>query len=111
MNSATVESLDLLYNTMFDTHEFNSSDTDQNDELFKFVINNIRLSEEGRIVVPALWLESVKHLLPDNYKLASSILKSVLRKYRNDESKLNQYNESISKLIDNKIVELSLIHI
>lgn len=102
--------LNQLANVFYDTHDYTSLDTDQNEELFHFVIDNMKRDEDGRIIVPALWNEGVKHLLPNNYRLASSILRSVLNKYKNDDKKLSQYNEYITKLIDNKVIERVNLH-
>jgi len=95
---------DFLQHTNSES-EFGDLDSKQNLELVEFVLNNIEVGEDGRICVPALWNERVKHLLPKNYKLASSILKSVIKKYSNNSEKLSQYNDSINKWIEQGVVE------
>jgi len=61
---------------------------------------------DGRLVLPALWDSEVKHLLPNNYKLANSVLSGIQRKFSSQPSKLVMYNDVIQSYINNDILQV-----
>ena len=77
-------------------HSNNSSEV----ELNNFVLNQSGVSEEGRLILPAVWNKSVIHRLPDNYNLAYNVLKSTYKKYEKQPDKLHQYDMTIKMQLD-----------
>ena len=73
-------------------------------ELFKLVIRETTLNAEGRLVLPALWNFKVLDRLPNNYNLASNILKSVFKKISKDKIKLNTYDSVIKQYYEEGII-------
>lgn len=69
-----------------------------NSKLVNYLIENTTRNEEGRLIMPLLWNDEVKHLLSNNFNLAKSILHSNLKKLL--KNKPNLY------LVDNNIKDL-----
>ena len=69
------------------------------------MLQNCSVSAEGRLVMPAIWNESVLHRLPDNYNLAYSVLKSCYKKYHKQPEKLQQYDMAIKQQLSQGIIE------
>ena len=67
-------------------------------EAMEYLIKECKISPEGRIIMPLLFVSKVKHLLPDNYNLAQVILHGLYKKYKDDPEKLNLMNYSIQEL-------------
>ena len=80
---------------MSDAHEISSNE---------YVLDNTAV-RDSRLELPALWNKSVLHLLPDNYGLAHSVLKSTYKKYKNQPDKLMQYDEAIKNQLEQDIIE------
>jgi len=74
--------------------------------LTRFVIDSVSRDSDGRLVLPALWDENVIHQLPNNYKLANSILSSIQRKFASQPEKLIMYNDVIQKYLNDDILEV-----
>ena len=83
----------------------NDDDVDLNNELVQYLLNNTERTEDGRLVMPLLWNDKVKHLLAHNFKLAKSVLLSNIKKYSKDETKLCLMSENISELESSGIIE------
>ena len=81
-------------------HSNNSSEV----ELNNFVLNQSGVSEEGRLILPAVWKKSVIHRLPDNYSLAHNVLKSTYKKQEKQPDKLHQYDMTIKMQLDQGIL-------
>lgn len=96
-------SLNKLLN--YDELESSSSHTDEDKNLVKFVINEAECHEDGRLILPCLWDKKVENLLPNNYKLASNILKSNLKKLGKNFDKLKQYNNVFLEQLESGIIE------
>ena len=79
---------------------------DRNKELADFVLKEMHVNEENRLVLPALWNSKVEDLLPNNYWLAYNVLSSVLKKYGSDRTKLVQYDEVIQQQIKDGVVKI-----
>lgn len=107
MKEITASLLEETYDAVLGTDnsilDYTVTDTDK--KLTRFVLDKTYTNDEGRLVVPALWNDKVKHCLPNNYRLAKSILNSTYKKYKNDHSKLVQYDGVIKDQIENKIIE------
>ena len=75
-------------------------------ELINHLINQTELDNEtGRLIIPILWNKKLKHLLPNNFHLANCVLKSTLKKYKNEFSKLEAYNDVITDQLENGIIQ------
>lgn len=90
--SKTCEESDALYSALMNLYDDVVDDTDKN--LIKHVLDNI-VVENNRIVVPALWDESVIHKLPNNFWLANNILHSLRKKLAHHQ--LEQYDSVIAQ--------------
>lgn len=86
-----------------DIHDGVVSECDIN--LTDYILENAYRNSEGRLVMPALWNDTVVDRLPNNYKLASNILQTSLKKLKNEPSKLLQYDDVIKKQIEAGVLE------
>lgn len=87
------------------TDQHNNSDcSEQNRKIIEYVMKNYSRDSDGRIVVPALWNDSVKHLLPNNFDLAEKIVRSLYKKLKKDPSKLEQYDQIIKDQINSGVI-------
>ena len=59
-----------------------------NDELIIYLLENTSRGPDGRLIMPLLWNNKVKHLLARNFELSKCILRSQLKKLSADPSKL-----------------------
>ena len=80
-------------------------DHDLNSELVQFLLDNVDRGEDGRIIMPILWNDKVKHLLAQNFQLAKNVLHSNIKKFSKNESKLNLINANILELQSAGIIE------
>lgn len=88
-----------------DENIYNDSSVELDNSLTQFLLNTCTRNEEGRIIMPLLWNERVKHLLAQNFHLAKSILYGNLKKLRGDELKIAMIDDNIKALHDMNIVE------
>jgi hypothetical protein len=102
--SSTLENICNQYLNYAD-EVLSSECTDVDKTLTKFVIENTYRDTEGRLVMPALWNEKVKHLLPNNYRLALNILHSVHRKFQDTPNRLKQIDDVIKQQLNDGIIE------
>ena len=79
--------------------------SDQNDELVSYLLNNVQRKDDGRIIMPLLWNTKVSHLLSDNYNLARNVLLSNKRKLSKDAQSLSLINNSLAELLDIGAIE------
>ena len=79
--------------------------SDEDKELVKFVLNNAECHEDGRLILPCLWDKRVVNFLPNNYKLASNILKSTLKKLHKNPVKFEQYHKVFMEQLKSGIIE------
>ncbi|MEL6988851.1 MAG: hypothetical protein AAGK97_13650, partial [Bacteroidota bacterium] len=86
-------------------NETSDSYSEQEKELFNYVINNIERDESGRIIAPALWDWDNEHLLAKNLNISKSILYSTLKKLNKRPEALAQYNDVIQEQIGDGIIE------
>src|SRR5215469_13995143 len=89
----------------YDDSSESQSFTEEDKNLIKYIINQAECHEDGRLILPCLWDEKVKHLLPNNYKLASNILKSNIKKLTRDSNKFEQYNNVFMEQLQSGIIE------
>ena len=90
---------DALYSPLMNMYDEEVADTDKS--IIKHVLDNISV-ENNRIVVPALWDDSVIHKLPNNFWLAYNLLHSVRKKL--DMERLEQYDSVIIQQLQDGIL-------
>ena len=73
--------------------------------LIEYLINNTERLPDGRLKMPLLFNAKVKHLLPDNYKLALTILNGLWKKFKDDPEKLKLMDNAIKELEERGIIE------
>jgi len=106
LDKVTVETLEQICNDCLNYDTVNDDLSVKDKTLTSYVINNISRDESGRISVPALWDESVKHRLPNNYKLANSILSNIQRKLSSQPDKLEMYDGVIKQQVTDGVLEV-----
>lgn len=91
----------------YDNSNPDTSTYDKNDELVQHTLDNISQAEDGRIIAPLMWEESLFDKIPCNYGLAYQILKSNLKKLSKNRERLlmvdDVFKEQISLGIISKI--------
>ena len=98
---------EILLNTINECLQCDNEDHLDNTsevQLNRFVLDNASTTE-GRLELPAIWNNSVIHRLPNNYALAHSVLKTTIRKYQKEPSKLEQYDNCIKLQLEQGIIE------
>ena len=105
IDSATEEQLLGIEKEIVNFHE-QRFEQSTNDCITDFVLANISVNEDGRLIVPALWNNKILHRLPSNYWLASNILNSVLNRIGKDKEKLKLYDEVIQQQISSGVLEV-----
>ena len=80
-------------------------DHDLNAEILNYLLDNVYRGEDGRLIIPILWNDKVKHLLSQNFDLSWKVLKSNLKKYSKDPNKLQLMNDNIRELESAGIIE------
>ena len=74
------QSLDEKCGDILNKENFSDENIPELDrELIEYLIENTERDEEGRLIMPLLWNDKVKHLLPTNLNLAKNILKSMFK--------------------------------
>ena len=76
-----------------------------NKQLAKFVFENTKRLDDGRLQMPLLWDGKVDHLQGKNFNLAKSILKTNLKKFSNDPEKLKLTDSVFKEQLDLGIIE------
>jgi len=104
--TASTETLERICNDYLNYDSINDHSSDKDQILTSYVINNITRDESGRISVPALWDDDVKHRLPNNYKLANSLLSTVQRKLSSQPDKLFMYDNVVKQQIGDGVLEV-----
>lgn len=67
--------------------DFIKEDSDEiHEKLITYVLNTIKRDDEGRIIVPLLWKESVSQLLGKKETLSKSVLNSNYKKFKDKET-------------------------
>jgi len=87
----------------YDCTNDTTSESDKN--LTAYVIDNSSRDSDGRLILPALWDPRVKNQLPNNYKLANSILSNTLKKFGSDHDKLKQYDDVIQQQLGSGVLD------
>ena len=85
------------FHTGYDNYSYDTVTDELNNKLISFVLNNIKRENNGRIRVPILWNNTLKHLLTYNKSLSLAILNSTLKKYKKDKIKLKLIDEVFRK--------------
>ena len=79
--------------------------SDLNNELVMNTLSNIRISNEGRIIMPLMWNQRVSHLLGQNLDLSKAILASNLKKLKRFPERMKMVDDVIKEQIDMGIIE------
>ena len=75
-------------------------------ELIKHLITNTLVDmDTGRLIMPCLWNNKLIKFLPNNFYLANSVLKSILKKYKKEPLKLEAYNNVIFDQLNQGIIQ------
>ncbi|XP_068225114.1 uncharacterized protein [Palaemon carinicauda] len=82
-----------------------AEDSELNNKLVKYALDNMVRDGDGRIVVPLLWNFKVAHLLGTNYELALMVLKSNLKKLQKDENKLSLMDKVFKDQLKSGIIQ------
>ena len=70
-----------------------------------YLIDRTIRTPSGRLEMPILYSHSVKQYLPDNYRMAQAMARSLEMKYSKDPEKMNMMNSSIKDLEEQGIIE------
>ena len=108
IKSLTEIELDAKFNKlvdMYDNVESEGEETETNQKLVDFVLNNTTRDSEGRLVMPITWNAKNCHLLAQNYNLAVKVLESNLKVLQKDDIKLKMYNQVIKDQEELGVIE------
>ena len=92
-----------VLNREADTTEDSITELDSN--LVDYLLTNAKRRSDGRLEVPILWNDRVKHLLGQNYYLAKSVLVSNMKKHVQSNVHMKLMQDSISELENLAIIE------
>jgi len=91
--------------THYDQAESNDVDSDLNNSLVKFALDNLKINSENRIVIPLFWNSAVSHLLGKNFDLAKSVLKSNLKKLKKDPTLMRMMDQTFREQEEAGIIQ------
>ena len=80
-------------------------DSEINQKLVKYALNNSKVDEEGRIQMPLLWRSDVKSHLGNNFELAKAVLDSNFNKYKKKDEYLQLIDNSFKEQENLNIIE------
>ena len=83
----------------------NDSSVELNTSLIKYLLESVKRSDTGRLIMPLLWNAKVKHLLGHNFDLARNILYSNLKKLKKNTENLYLADDGVRELRDLGIIE------
>ena len=89
----------------YDKTVYEDETMELNNNLIDFTLKNISRDSVGRIKVPLLWNGKVSHLLSKNETLAKVILKSNLKKLKNNHDYLHLMDQTIKDQVSAGIIE------
>ena len=89
----------------YDETVYEDETMELNRKLIDFTLKNISRDNDGRVKVPLLWNGKVSHLLSKNENLAKVILKSNLRKLKNNPQYLLLVDQTIKDQISAGIIK------
>ena len=105
----SVASSDLdQYCDKYLNREIKIRDTDPNESdsvAVKFLLNNIKLNDNGRLIIPLLWNSKYQHMLSDNYNLSKKMLLSSRKKLLKNETNLLLMNDVVRELENLEVIE------
>ena len=84
---------------------YNDESIEHNDRLVRYLLDTCTRNKDGRVIMPLLWNDRVKHLLACNFNLAKSILYSNLKKLKDSENKLAMIDDTMKTLLNMEIIE------
>ena len=77
-------------------------ETDQS--LMRSSLDNLRITDEGRICVPLLWNGKTSPHLQENFNLAKNVLNSTRQKYENTGNILALMDDTITEQYEQKVI-------
>ena len=99
----------ILKQSYFHNNQYIDTDDEKINEsdarMVKYVLDNTRRTDEGRLVMPLLWKDEVAHLLASNLNLSEKVLKSNLKRLKNNPVRLQMYDQVIKEQVELGIVE------
>ena len=93
------------YHTHLDNQIYEEENSEVNEHLVKFCLDNTRRNEEGRLIMPLLWNEKASHLLGKNLKLSRQILQSNFKRLSKNPMYLNLMNNVLKEQEAEGIIE------
>ena len=93
------------YYTNYDQGSVDDVNSELNDSLVKFALDNLTITSDHRICMPLMWNNSNSHLLGSNRGLAEAILKSNMKKLRKDKTRLSLIDKTFREQEDAGIIE------
>ena len=85
MSKISAKVLEDNFNQICYDDHYDDVSTETNKKLIKYVLDNFKRLPDGRLELPLLWRPEVSHLLGKNKELATSVLKSSLKKLKNND--------------------------
>ena len=92
-------------NMIYDQEHYTDDIKLEDERLNSFVLESMRRDDDGRLVVPLLWNESVSDRLGANYNLSRAILKSNVKRLSGNIHKLKLYDSAIRDHINAGVLE------
>ena len=92
-------------NMEYDNETYIDDRKECNDLAIKFVLDNTRQLQDGRLEMPLIWDDKVAHLLGRNYKLSRSVLRTNLRRLQQNEEHLYMYDDVIKEQESSGVIE------
>ena len=92
-------------NMEYDNETYIDDRKECNDLAIKFVLDNTRQLQDGRLEMPLIWDDKVAHLLDRNYKLSRSVLRTNLRRLQQNEEHLYMYDDVIKEQESSGVIE------
>ena len=91
----------LNYEVYSESGKFSENDK----ELIRYLIENTKVDENNRLIMPCLFNIKLETFLPNNFQLAVSVLKSIKHKFIHQLEKFTAYDEVIQGQIESGIIE------
>ena len=107
LDEATSEALDRQYHYVMniDVPIPDKLETETNNKLVSYVLDNTSRDVDNRLVMPLMWNAKNVHMLGRNYNLARCILKSNLKKLTRNDTHLKMYHEVFAEQEELGIIE------
>ena len=106
LQNATDQILNQSCSNYLNKEQLINADTSElNDKLVDYVLKNTNRLEDGKLQMPLMWKNKIKHLLGNNYELARQILKTNLKKLSKDPKHLMMTDDVFKEQEKEGIIE------